>query len=79
MASKGGRPVDPIWQFYVRVSTDGKVPKAKCTECETMVSAKVERLRLRLRKVVSLDNSSLKHCLSSVIPLTSRYNWLLSE
>ena len=70
MASKGGRPVDPIWQFYVRVSTDGKIPKAKCTECETMVSAKVERLRAHRQKckVVSLDNSSLKHCLSSVLP-----------
>ena len=36
MAAKGGRPVDPIWQIFVRVSADGKVLKAKCTECETM-------------------------------------------
>ena len=28
MASKGGRPVDPIWQIFVRVSADGKVLKA---------------------------------------------------
>ena len=48
MAAKGGRPVDPIWQVFVRVSTDGKV--AKCTECETMVSAKVERLRSHRQK-----------------------------
>ena len=62
MASKGGRPVDPIWQVYVRVSTDGKVPKAKCTEseCETMVSAKVERLRAHRQKckVVSKECNS---------------------
>ena len=46
MAAKGGRPVDPIWQVFVRVCTDGKVVKAKCTECETMVSVNQQKCKV---------------------------------
>ena len=50
MANRGGRPVDPVWQFYVRIETDGKTRHAKCQECQSLISAKVERLRAHRKK-----------------------------
>jgi BED zinc finger len=36
--NKGGRPTDPVWQFFMKVDDDSK---AKCTECGAAVSAKM--------------------------------------
>lgn len=40
--NKGGRPQDPVWQFFVKLDNDTKV---KCINCGSSVSSKIERLR----------------------------------
>ena len=40
--NKGGRPQDPLWQFFIKLDNDTKV---KCTTCGSAISAKIERMR----------------------------------
>ena len=78
MAAKGGRPVDPIWQVFVRVSTDGFVLKAKSTECETMVSAKVERLRSHRQKCKFRPKNVIHHTsFAGFYPIKPRFYLVL--
>jgi uncharacterized Zn finger protein len=41
------KPKDPIWNFY-EVTEEGSKKITKCRECGTVVSAKSDRLKIRL-------------------------------
>lgn len=55
--NKGGRPFDPVWQFFTKVDNDTKV---KCVGCGTSVSAKIERLKNHRARCVSTNEAEIE-------------------
>ncbi|KAI6659559.1 hypothetical protein LOD99_14482 [Oopsacas minuta] len=47
--AQGGRPIDSVWKFFIKVEDGGKI-RAKCIKCSAMISAKAGRLRTHLEK-----------------------------
>lgn len=52
--NKGGRPHDPVWQFFIKLDNDTKV---KCVTCGLAISNKIERLRSHHSKCVKVASS----------------------
>ena len=48
--NQGGRPVDSVWQYFMKIEEGGKVSKAKCINCGLSISAEACRLRYHIEK-----------------------------
>ena len=54
--AQGGRPIDSVWKFYIKVEDGGKI-RAKCIKCSAMISAKAGRLRTILKSVLKANHN----------------------
>ena len=53
---QGGRPIDSVWKFYIKVEDGGKI-RAKYIKCSAMISAKAGRLRTHLENVLKANHN----------------------
>ena len=57
MACKGGRPLDPVWSHFIKI-TEGNKVAAECKTCGRRQSNKAGRMKQHIKRCTPADNQA---------------------